>query len=220
MCASYEKIVKMIKMKKKFKQAGIDTDTDENFSGDEYDSLPEKNIRITSDILAMKLNSGKPEFTIMGWSINWNPKIPIYNSRIETIKSEKRWTTIFKNGRCLLPATSFFEYRPFENDPPEAAAFKKLNKIKKKSKFGISLPGEEFFTIGGIYINNKGKEFCSMITTPPHKDMKKIPHHRMPYVMNYQQSLEFLQSDADYLLDNITHYPDEKEIEIKQVSEY
>lgn len=168
----------------------------------------------------MKLNSGKPEFSIMEWSINWNPKMPIYNSRIETIKSEKRWTIIFKNGRCLIPATSFFEYRPFENDPPDTAVYKKLNKIKKKSKFGISIPGEPFFMIGGIYVIIKDKEFCSMITTPPHRDMKKIPHHRMPYLMTYKESIEFLQADADYLLDNINHYPDDKELEIKQASAY
>jgi putative SOS response-associated peptidase YedK len=59
-----------------------------------------------------------------------------------------------------------------------------------------------------------------MITTEPHKDLMQIPHHRCPYLMNPDESLEFLHGEPQYLLDNIKHYSNERSLEIKQVSEY
>jgi putative SOS response-associated peptidase YedK len=220
MCTNYDNQISQKDIQKFFKKLKINIDYDKEYSSDDYQNLKQDNIRITTDILTMKLIKDKPTFSIMGWSINWNPKMPIYNSRIETIKGEKRWTSIFKNGRCLIPATMFYEYRPFENDPPDDVKFKMENKIKKKSRFGITIPDVPFFMIGGIYIFNKDREYCSMITTEPHKDLKKIPHHRCPYIMNYDESIEFLHGEPQYLLDNIKHYPDNKHLEIKQVSEY
>ena len=156
-----------------------------------------------SEILAINLKDTKPIMTIMKWAINWNPKMPIYNSRVETIRDQPRWKSIFNKSRCLIPATSFYEYRPFENDPPDVTKLKKENKVKRKTKFNIAVKGEEFFFIGGIYVWNKDMNYCSMITTPPHKDLQIIPHHRSPYIILIDEALEFLEGDPAYLLDNI-----------------
>jgi putative SOS response-associated peptidase YedK len=220
MCTNYNNNISQKDIQKFFKKLKTNIDYDNEYSEDEYQNLKQDNIRMTNNILSIKLIDNKPNFTIMGWSINWNPKMPIYNSRIETIRSEKRWTTIFNAGRCLVPATMFYEYRPFENDPAQAVAYKKEHKIKKKSRFGIEIPDVPFFMMGGIYVFNNDKNYCSIITTEPHKDMKQIPHHRCPYIMNAEESLEFLHGEPQYLLDNIQHYSNEKSLEIKQVSEY
>ena len=219
MCSDYKSFKGAKDIKKLMKELGIDVGYDGRFPEERYDEIIGESKRITDDILTIKLKEQDPVFSIMGWSINWNAKQPIFNSRIETIKSEKRWTDIFRNARCLIPADAFYEFRPFENDPPETVKYKKERKIKRKTKFEISLPDEPGFVIGGIYIHNKGAEFCSMITTEAHKDLKQIPHHRCPYLMNYRDALEFLQADPDYLLDNIKPYPNDKHLEIKQVSE-
>ncbi len=201
-------------------ETGAEVKVDDNFTSEEYQNLNRENIRITENILAIRLLNGKPAFTIMNWSINWNAKQPIYNSRIETIREEPRWTKIFNESRCLIPATAFFEYRPFENDPPETKQMKKENKIKRKTKFAISIPGAEFFFVGGIYVWNKDMNYCSMITTPAHNDLRIIPHHRSPYMLNNEQAIEYLQGSPDFLLDNISPYPNDRNLEVQQVSEY
>ena len=206
-------------LKKELKEKGIIIDLDPKIPEKRFDELRGDNIRITTDILTIKLIESKPAFSIMNWAINWNPRQPIFNSRIETIRSEKRWATIFKNSRCLIPADSFYEFRPPENDPPDTVKYKKEHKIKRKTKFEIGISGASGFMIGAIFVFNKDKEYCSMITTEPHKDMKQIPHNRSPYILDYKDSLEFLQGDPDFLLDSISHYPDDKKLEIIQASE-
>ncbi len=217
MCTNFERDASGKLIIKKMKEEKYPVSYDDEFTDEDYDNLKCNDIRITTDILTLKLIDKEPKLTIMNWSINWNPKMLIYNSRIETIRETPRWKTIFKNGRVLIPATMFYEYRPPENDPPEAKAFKKENKIKKKSKFGITIPGQDFFFIGGIYIWNKDMNYCSMITTPPHKDLSKIPHHRCPYLLEYSEAMEFLEADPDYLLDKVDTYPKNRKLEIKQV---
>ena len=219
MCTNYDRYIKDKTIKGKMKKINFNIEHDEKYTGEDFDNLKQTDIRITSDILTVIQGSDNPVFTIMNWSINWNPRMPIYNSRIETIRDQKRWTSIFEKSRCLIPATRFFEYRPFENDPPETTELKKQRKIKRKTKFGITIPGEEFFFIGGIYVLNNGKNYCSMITTPPHKDLLKIPHNRSPYLLEYTEAMEFLLSDAGFLLDNITGYDSRKKLDVEQVSE-
>ena len=59
-----------------------------------------------------------------------------------------------------------------------------------------------------------------MITTPPHKDLQKIPHHRSPYIMLLDEAIEFLEADPAYLLDKISPLDSTKKLEITQVSEF
>lgn len=220
MCSNYDRYIKDKEIRKKMMKKDYPVKYDDDFTDDDFENLKQKDIRITSDILAINLKDTKPVMTIMKWSINWNPKMPIYNSRVETIRDQPRWKSMFNKSRCLIPATSFYEYRPFENDPPDITKLKKANKSKRKTKFNIALKGEEFFFIGGIYVWNKDMNYCSMITTPPHKDLQKIPHHRSPYILMIDEAIEFLEGDPAYLLDNINPLDTSKSLEIIQVSEY
>lgn len=219
MCTNYDRYITDKEIRKKLKKLKIPVKIDDDLTEEDLEALKQKDIRLTSDILALQKKANDTVMTIMNWSINWNPKMPIYNSRIETIREQPRWKNIFSKSRCLIPATSFYEYRPFENDPPEIAKLKKENKIKRKTKFSISVQGEEFFFIGGIYIWNKDRNYCSMITTSPHRDLKRIPHHRSPYIMMPDEAMEFLEADPGYLLDNINTLDSSKNLEILQVSD-
>lgn len=220
MCSNYDRYIKDKEIRKKMMKKEYLVKYDDDFTDDDFENLKQKDIRITSDILAINLKDTKPVMTIMKWAINWNPKMPIYNSRVETIRDQPRWKSMFNKSRCLIPATSFYEYRPFENDPPDITKLKKANKSKRKTKFNIALKGEEFFFIGGIYVWNKDMNYCSMITTPPHKDLQIIPHHRSPYILMIDEAIEFLEGDPAYLLDNINPLDTSKSLDIIQVSEY
>lgn len=219
MCSNYDRYLKDKEIRKRMGKVEYPVENDDDFTDEDFDNLKQKDIKITSDILSIKLKESKPVMTIMKWAINWNPKMPIFNSRIETIKEQARWKSIFIKSRCLIPATSFYEFRPLENDPPDVSRLKKESKIKRKTKFNISVKGKEFFFIGGIYVWNKDANYCSMITTPPHKDMKKIPHHRCPLILMPEESKEYLESDPGYLLDNIKELDSSRSLEIKQASD-
>ncbi len=219
MCTNYDRYITDKDLQRKLKKLNAPLGIDKDITEEELEKLKQKDIRITSDIMTVKIKESMPVITIMNWSINWNPKMPIYNSRIETIKDQPRWKSIFNNSRCLIPATSFYEYRPFENDPPDVAKLKKENKVKRKTKFNISLEGEDFFFIGGIFVWNKDRNYCSMITTTPHKELQKIPHHRSPYIILPEDAMEFLEADPAYLLDNIKPLESSKKLEISQVSD-
>lgn len=220
MCTNYDRYITDKEIKKKMKSLKYPVKNDDDFTDEDYENLKQIDIRLTSDILSVAMKENTPVFTIMKWSINWNPKMPIYNSRIETIREQARWKSIFTKSRCLIPATAFYEYRPFENDPPEITKLKKENKIKRKTKFSISIKDADFFFIGGIYVWNKDMNYCSMITTPPHKDLKKIPHHRCPYILLPEEAIEFIEGDPSYLLDNVDTLDSSKKLEIQQVSEF
>lgn len=220
MCTNYDRYITDKEIKKKMKTLKYPFKNDDDFTDEDIESLKKKDIRLTSDILSIIIKDSVPVMTIMKWAINWNPKMPIYNSRIETICEQARWKSIFSKSRCLVPATGFYEYRPFENDPPDVVKIKKENKVKRKTKFSISVKDEEFFFIGGIFVWNKDANYCSMVTTPPHKDLKKIPHHRCPLIILPEEAKDYLEGDASFLLDNIKEFDSRRSLLIEQASEY
>lgn len=220
MCTNYDRYITDKEIKKKMKTLKYPFKNDDDFTDEDIKSLKQKDIRLTSDILSIIIKDSVPVMTIMKWAINWNPKMPIYNSRIETICEQARWKSIFSKSRCLVPATGFYEYRPFENDPPDVVKIKKENKVKRKTKFSISVKDEEFFFIGGIFVWNKDANYCSMVTTPPHKDLKKIPHHRCPLIILPEEAKDYLEGDASFLLDNIKEFDSRRSLLIEQASEY
>lgn len=220
MCTNYDRYITDKEIKKKMKALKYPVKNDDDFTDEDLENLKQKDIRLTSDILSINLKDSGPVMTIMKWAINWNPKMPIYNSRIETIREQARWKSIFSKSRCLVPATGFYEYRPFENDPPDIVKLKKENKVKRKTKFSISVKDEKFFFIGGIFVWNKDANYCSMVTTPPHKDLKKIPHHRCPLIILPEESKDYLEGDAAFLLDNIKEFDSRRSLLIEQASDY
>ena len=220
MCTNYDRYITDKEIKKKMKSLKYPVKNDDEFTDEDYDDLKEGDIRLTSDIMSIKIKDAEPVMTIMKWAINWNPKMPIYNSRIETIREQARWKSIFSKSRCLIPATGFYEYRPFENDPPDIVKLKKEKKIKRKTKFSIAVDDEKFFFIGGIFVWNKDFNYCSMITTPPHKDLRQIPHHRCPLIILPEEAKDYLEGDSAFLLDNIKEFDSRRSLVIKQSSEY
>lgn len=220
MCSNFDRLIKDKQIQKELKAQGYPAGYDDKFSAEDYANLKQEDIKITGNILIVKKEETKPVLSIMKWGISWNPRMPIFNSRIETIREQARWKSILMKGRCLIPATAFYEYRPLDSDTPDSKAYKKEHKIKKKTKFGITIPGCKFFFIGAIYVWDKTAFCCSMITTKNHPELGKIPHHRSPYLIEPQNAQEFLEADPLYLLDSIDVYDKTKTLDIKQVTEY
>jgi len=128
-------------------------------------------IKPTDSVLVIK-NEGKLKTTFMTWGFisPWakDPfnKIGIrpFNARSETIQEKKLFRESWKNKRCLIPASSFFE-----------------------KKFRIRKKNYETFWLGGIWskwISPNGSEIesCCILTTAPNALIKPL-HHRMPVII-------------------------------------
>ena len=180
-----------------------------------------ENIRLTDNVLVIVNEDNKPAFSVMKWGIKFSPASPIiFNSRIETIRNEKRWKTIFATQRCLVPVTGFIEYRKLENDPVIVQEYKKQNKIKNKTQIRISLEEEEFFFIPSIFVTLKdGNNYSSLITTEPNKTMRSIPYHRMCAIAKTAEAIDLLFNETDWCIDKIRPFDDKEKMKTEQVTE-
>jgi len=149
---------------------------------EDVEETKQVNIAPTNNVLVITSEDDSYHLKEMNWGIQFNKekKSPlIFNSRIETIKDKKFWTQLFYKNRCLLPATSFYEW-------------KEIGKVKIPHR--ISLIDDEVFFFPSIFtlIDNVLK--TSMITTSPNSFMKNI-HRRMPAIIKKEKSLNFLTDE-------------------------
>tara|TARA_B100000886_G_scaffold332771_1_gene285876 strand:+ start:226 stop:864 length:639 start_codon:yes stop_codon:yes gene_type:complete len=128
-------------------------------------------IRPNDPILVIK-NEGKMETTFMNWGFippwakePFDKKRPRpFNARSETIEERKLFSGSWKNKRCLIPASSFWE-----------------------KKYRIRKENFEIFWLGGIWSKwtspcGTELESCCVLTTQPNELVKPL-HHRMPVVV-------------------------------------
>lgn len=111
---------------------------------------------------------------------------PLINARAETILEKPTFRQPFMSSRCLIPATSFFEWE---------------KKGKEKIKRKITVGGIPIFSMAGIlktYTDGEGGIFArfSIITTEANQQMTTI-HDRMPVILNPEDEQLYLDRNAD-----------------------
>lgn len=153
------------------------------FDIDEDETFPMDKIAPTNKIITIRRLDEKLKIQPTQWGIKFDEtkKFPlVFNSRLETIIAKKFWMTLFKNNRCLIPATAFFEWIEVDG-----------KKIPQRISSDIDL-----FFIAGINFIKDDNIFSSMITTTPNKFMKDI-HNRMPVLLHEERALEFLFANEE-----------------------
>lgn len=163
--------------------------------------LKQISIAPNDDILVIEKCDKQLELKCFSWGIKFaGEKTPlIFNSRIETISSKPYWKNLFKNNRCLIPATAFYEWKIIDK-----------TKIPQK----ISFESMPMFFIAGIYVKIDGGIFASMITTNPNTQIAKI-HDRMPVILSKEEGIKFLQSEVDEALKFCIPLDDKVEADIQ-----
>jgi putative SOS response-associated peptidase YedK len=146
-----------------------------------------ENIAPTDKILAIRFKGNNFTLSLMNWGIKFKEDSPlIFNSRIETIKEKKYWSSLFDRNRCIVPMSGFYEWK---------------KEGTRKIPYRISLPDKEIFFVPALYYEDKQKNiYTSLITTTPNEFIKPI-HHRMPVIFDLKTAIEFLQNDAKSNLD-------------------
>jgi putative SOS response-associated peptidase YedK len=152
-----------------------------------YDFKPNYNTAPTQTMPVLTYQDGlilQP----MKWGIHRHigPKIEkdIFNTRADKAFSPF-WSKTLRSGRCLVPATGFYEWRLTDGS---------------KQPYYIHLKDAHLYMFAGIYAADDAGNFSySIMTTEPNKEMREI-HNRMPVILHHEDDLRWLSAiDTDDL---------------------
>ena len=166
--------------------------------------IPAYNIAPTDRVLTV-ISGGQtnyPRFMRWGlvprWSKEISSKYTMINARDDQILQRRAYTGPFKNQRCLIPASGFYEWR------------KGPNRSRWPVRF-TSRDGEPF-AFAGIWERARpgGEEVlsCSIITTSPNELCSQV-HDRMPVILPpglYGAWMDPEEQDAENLLEMLQPY--------------
>ena len=109
----------------------------------------------------------------------------LINARAETLIEKPSFKTAFRNRRCLVPATGFFEWKHTPTPIP----------------WHITLKNREPFCFAGLWdkwISADGENIHSftIITTSPNKLVEQI-HNRMPVILHRDDEQRWIAPNPD-----------------------
>lgn len=161
---------------------------------------PRYNIAPTQDILAIRRDAENvAEMVKLRWGLVpfWakDPAIGnrMINARAETVAEKPSFRAAYRKRRCLILADGFYEWRKQDDG---------------KTPYFISLADGSPFAFAGLWEDWTSKETgeslqtTSIITTAANDYMTQL-HHRMPVVLQPDNSLRWFDGD-DSLLDDVT----------------
>lgn len=127
-----------------------------------------------TNVVPIVVNDGIKLIRMMKWGfVPSFTNNPIINARSETIDLKPLFRDSFFTNRCIVPVTSFYEWK---------------NENGKKVKKRISIESQQIFSLAGLYRvfrdkNDSEIEFFTIITTKANDVMHEI-HNRMPVILS------------------------------------
>jgi putative SOS response-associated peptidase YedK len=98
-------------------------------------------------------------------------KLAPINARAETVATSRLFAAAVRDGRCLVPATGFYEWKAVPGQ-------------KRKQPFYIRLKGGAPFAFAGLWTPpHLAPPTCVIITTTPNELLVDI-HNRMPVILD------------------------------------
>ncbi len=160
--------------------------------------VPRLNIPPTVNIPVLRLVDGARRFDLMRWGLvpSWSKEIGKYathncvgETMLEKASLSRAWDA---DRRCIIPASSFFEWRAADGDRP-------------KQPFAIGLSNKGPLNLAGLWEAWKPKGApaddapllsCTIITTKPNALMAPI-HNRMPVIIGEENLDAWLSPDTE-----------------------
>ena len=157
------------------------------------------NIAPTQQVPIVRLREGARELSQVRWGLVpfWakDPAIgnKMINARAETVTSRPGFRDAYKNARCLIPASGFYEWA------------KMTDGTKQPVHIGMKDDGP--FAFAGLWSRWGPKggeklETCTIITTEANELCQRV-HDRMPVILapeNYERWLDIAHQDPADLL--------------------
>ena len=134
------------------------------------------------------VNAAERVVEILYWGLipSWAKDISIakhtFNARKETLREKASYRMAFQRRRCLIPATSYYEWRS-AND--------------RKIPYRFSLKGNKVFMLAGLWeywVDSSGNEVYSgsIVTCPPGRGLEAY-HDRMPVVFDKYNCWQWME---------------------------
>jgi len=178
---------------------------------DIVDFGPRFNIAPTQIVPAVLQDSdtGRRVLKMFGWGLvpSWAKDASIgsrlINARSETAAEKPAFRSAFRNRRCLIPTTGFYEWK---------------RSGSAKQPYFIHLRDGGLFAFAGLWDRWKGeedretRETCTILTCQPNELMSSI-HNRMPVILDpvdYSLWLDPGVTDKNALRPFLKPYPSER----------
>jgi putative SOS response-associated peptidase YedK len=167
---------------------------------------PRYNIAPTQPVAAVRPASGGRELSFLRWGLvpSWadDPGIGsrMINARADTVATKPSFRNAFRQRRCLIPASGFYEWKKTGD--------------ATKQPYHICLRNDQPFAFAGLWERwEKGDgpaiESCTIITTEANELLAKV-HDRMPVILrpeDYDRWLDPRQRDRTELESLLAPYP-------------
>jgi putative SOS response-associated peptidase YedK len=154
-----------------------------------------RNIRPTMKGLIITRNSpNKGEYLDFGF-LGWEGGQFVLNARSETVSTSRLYAKMFREHRCLIPASYFFEWKVNADG-------------KSKTPYLFKLNNEVVFAFAGIFRPEVG---FVILTTKPNRLVAEV-HDRMPVILTKKMEDVWLNPDSSEseLTDCMVSYDDSK----------
>ena len=138
---------------------------------------------------------------VPSWSKDAQTAKGLINARAETITEKPSFREAFKNRRCIIPASGFYEWQK--------------KGTGGKQPFYFYLNEKEVFGLAGLYEewidkeSGETLETCTIITTEANDVLKPV-HDRMPVILkpeSYNEWLDAKVKDTEKLQKLLVPYP-------------
>lgn len=197
-------------------------------TGDELERLldvevtdyePRYNIAPTQNVIAMIDGHEVKRFRwglVPPWAKDLSIGTKMLNARSETAAEKPSFRPALAKRRCLIPASSFFEWR----EERETDLFGEPNGKPFKQPLRIGMRDGALFTMAGLYEHWKSPEgewiqTCTILTSAPNALIGAF-HDRMPVIVPEGRREEWIDAaypDPAGLLAQLAPYPaDEMEL--------
>ncbi len=163
------------------------------------------NIAPSQDIAAIREGEAGRELVMLHWGLipHWakeeKTKFSMINARAETVATKPAYRTAFRQRRCLVPASGFFEWE---------------RTARGRQPYAVRLKDTDLFAFAGLWEYWEGEqgktiESCTIVVTDANELLRPI-HDRMPVILdpdNYDAWLGHETADTEHLLSLLRPYP-------------
>lgn len=179
----------------RFALAVTDVEIRRHFNLDELPEWqPRYNIAPSQDVPVVHQSGSGRVCEAMRWGLvpHWSKgpdkRYAMINARAETVASKPAYREPFRQGRCLVPASGYFEWR-------------KTNDVRQP--FFLRPQGATLFAFAGLWDEWRGEggmlRSFTLITTQANPESAQI-HERMPVMINQAQYDLWLQGQEPEVL--------------------
>jgi putative SOS response-associated peptidase YedK len=111
------------------------------------------------------------------WGFISTGRAPLFNARGETVDTIQSFRDSFRQNRCLVPASGFYEWRTSDRQP-----------------FYFERRDGQLLAFAGIWKLVGNHLQATVITTTPNAEMQDI-HHRMPVILESGSWTDWLRHE-------------------------